>query len=144
MYVCVCVCVWERDWLILAFYSSQKNPISPLCSWHFWWIQCYILNVMDWFCFSQIQRTIINLAVKTHPVGFLGGSAGNSTHSARDLGSISGLGISPREGKDYPLQYYGLENSMDYIVHGVAKSRTQLSNFHFQRYIVTHTFSWFP
>ena len=35
------------------------------------------------------------------------------------------------EGRGYPLQYSGLENSMDCIVHGVTKSRTQLSNFHF-------------
>ena len=48
-----------------------------------------------------------------------------------DLGSIPGLGRSPGEGKDHPLQYSGLENSMDYIVHGVAKSQTQLSDFHF-------------
>ena len=48
-----------------------------------------------------------------------------------DLGSIPGLGRSSREGKGYPLQYSGLENSMDYIVHGVAKSRTALSEFHF-------------
>ena len=41
------------------------------------------------------------------------------------------LGRSPGEGKGYPLQYSGLENSMDCIVHGVAKSRTQLSDFHF-------------
>ena len=48
-----------------------------------------------------------------------------------DLGSIPGLGRSPGEGKGYPLQYSGLENSMDYIVHGVAKSRTRLSDVHF-------------
>ena len=48
-----------------------------------------------------------------------------------DLGSNPGLGRSPGEGKGYPLQYSGLENSMDCIVHGVAKSRTQLSDFHF-------------
>ena len=47
-----------------------------------------------------------------------------------DLGSIPGLGRSPGEGKGYLLQYSGLENSMDYIVNGVAKSQTQLSNFH--------------
>ena len=41
-----------------------------------------------------------------------------------DLGSIPGLGRSPGEGKGYPLQYSGLENSMDCIVHGVAKSQT--------------------
>ena len=48
-----------------------------------------------------------------------------------DLGSIPGLGISPWEGKGYPLQYSVLENSKDCIVHGVSKSPTQLSNFHF-------------
>ena len=37
-----------------------------------------------------------------------------------------------RGGKDYPLQYYGLENSMDHTVHGVTMSWTRLSNFHFQ------------
>ena len=37
----------------------------------------------------------------------------------------------PGEGNGYPLQYSGLENSMDCIVHGVSKSQTQLSNFHF-------------
>ena len=40
-----------------------------------------------------------------------------------DLGSIPGLGRSRGEGKGYPLQYSGLENSMDCIVHGVAKSQ---------------------
>ena len=41
-----------------------------------------------------------------------------------DLGSIPGLGRSPGDRKGYPLQYSGLENSMDYIVHGVAESDT--------------------
>ena len=50
-----------------------------------------------------------------------------------DLGLVPGLGRSPGEGKDYPLQYSGLENSLDYVVHGVAKSRTLLSDFHFSR-----------
>ena len=50
-----------------------------------------------------------------------------------DLGLIPGLGGSPGEGKGYPLQYSGLENSMDCIVHGVAKSWTGLSDFHCQR-----------
>ena len=51
-----------------------------------------------------------------------------------DLGSIPELGRAPGEEKDYPLQYSGLENSMDCIVHGVTKSRTRLSDFHFQWY----------
>ena len=40
-----------------------------------------------------------------------------------DLDSIPGLGRSPEEGKGYPLQDSGLENSMDW--------NEQLSNFHF-------------
>ena len=44
---------------------------------------------------------------------------------------ILGLGRSPGEGKGYPLQHSGLGNSMDYTVHGVAKSWTRLSDFHF-------------
>ena len=47
------------------------------------------------------------------------------------LGLIPGLGRSPGEGNSYPLQYPGLESSMACRVHGVAKSQTQLSNFHF-------------
>ena len=62
-------------------------------------------------------------------VGFPGGSAGKeSACNAGDLGSIPGLRRSPGEGNGYPLQYSGLENSMDYIVHAVTKSRTRLSN----------------
>ena len=65
-------------------------------------------------------------------LGFPGGSAGKeSSCNAGDLGSILGLGRSPGEGKGYPLQYSGLENSMDCIVNGVTKSGTQLGNFHF-------------
>ena len=48
-----------------------------------------------------------------------------------DLGSIPGLERSPGGGKGYQLQYSGLENSMDYIVHGVEKSWTRLSDFQF-------------
>ena len=40
-----------------------------------------------------------------------------------DLGSITGLGRSPGEGKSYPLQYSSLENYMDCVVHGIAKSQ---------------------
>ena len=53
-----------------------------------------------------------------------------SAFNGGDLGSIAGLGRSPGEGKGYPLQYTGLENCMDCIVHGVAKSCTRLSDFH--------------
>ena len=66
-------------------------------------------------------------------LGFPDGSAGKeSACNVADLCSISGLGRSPGEGQGYPLQYPGLENSMDYIVHGVANRQTGLSDFHFQ------------
>ena len=65
-------------------------------------------------------------------MGFPGGSDGKESGcNAGDLGLIPGLGRSPGEGKGYPVQYSGLETSMGCIVHGIAKSRTQLSNFHF-------------
>ena len=49
----------------------------------------------------------------------------------RRSGSIPGLGRPPGEGKGYPLQSSGLENPVDYTVHGVTKSRTRLSDFTF-------------
>jgi len=60
------------------------------------------------------------------------GSAGKeSACNAGDPGLIPGLGRSPGEGKGYPLQDSGLENSVDCIVCGVVKSRTRLSNCRF-------------
>ena len=65
-------------------------------------------------------------------LGFVCSSAGKeSACNVGDLGSIPGLGRSPGKGKGYPLQYSGLENFVDYIVHGVAKNQTQLNDFHF-------------
>ena len=59
-----------------------------------------------------------------------------SVYNAGHLGSSPGLGRSPKEGNGNPLQYYCLENPMDRrawkaTVYGVAKSRTQLSDFTF-------------
>ena len=70
------------------------------------------------------------------------GSAGKeSACNVGDLGLIPGFGRSPGEGKGYPLQYSGLENAMDCIVHGVAKSQTLLSDFHFlQNLIILNLF----
>ena len=67
-------------------------------------------------------------------IGFPGGSDGKeSTRSARDPGSIPGLGRSPGEGNSNPLQYSCLENPMDRgtwqaAVYGVAQSQTRLSD----------------
>ena len=58
-------------------------------------------------------------------LGFPNGSGGReSARNEGDLGWIPGLGRSPGEGKGYQLQYSGLENFMDCIVHGFAKSQT--------------------
>ena len=47
-----------------------------------------------------------------------------STCNVEDLGSIPELGGSPRGGNGYPLQYFGLVNSMDSVGHGVTRSWT--------------------
>ena len=84
-----------------------------------------------WGC-TKSDTTDMTQQQQLHSMDFLCGSAGKeSTCNAGDLGSVSGLGRSPGEGKGYLLQYSGLENSMGYIVHGVAKSQTRLSNFNF-------------
>ena len=65
-------------------------------------------------------------------LGFPCSSCGKeSACNAGDTGVIPGWGRSPGEGKGYPLLYSGLENSMFCIVHGVTKSQTQLSDFHY-------------
>ena len=63
------------------------------------------------------------------PCGSVGKKSG---YNAGDLGSILGLRRYPGERKGYPLQYCGLENSMDCMVHGVAELDTtgQLSLWH--------------
>ena len=83
---------------------------------------------------TAAEKTLINTNIAGFPTLYLGcpgGSAGKeSACNAGDLGLIPGLGRSPGEGKGYPLQYSGLENSTDCIAHGAAKSRTQRSSFH--------------
>ena len=72
------------------------------------------LKVTNLSWLLNIFKTYMNV------VGFPCGSAGKeSACKVGDLGSIPGLGRSPGEGKGYPLQYSGLENPMDYVVHAV-------------------------
>ena len=66
----------------------------------------------------------------------------NLPANAGDTDLIPGLGRPPGEGKEYPLQYSGLENSMDCIVHGVAKSQTRLNHFHFQHDPIRRSKQW--
>ena len=106
--------------------------------WPSSWVQLvYVSSVMDqaWGCGLSIGKPWRHCWFGSrHPdnVGFPDMSVGKeSVCSAGDPSSIAGLEISPGEGKGYPLQYAGLENSRDCIVHGVAKSWTRLSDFHF-------------
>ena len=93
----------------------------------------YIYTHKHTHIYIYIRCTTINSKKsEKYQGGFPGSSAGKETaYSAGDLGSIPGLGRSFGEGNSYPLQYSGLENSMDCTVHGVTKSRTPLSDFHF-------------
>ena len=69
-----------------------------------------------------------------------GSDGKESAHNAGELALIPGLGRSSGEGKGYPLLYSDLENAMDCVVHGVAKSWTRLSDFHFHTlHVLFHT-----
>ena len=110
---------WRRKWqpapvFLPRKFHRQRNP----------WV-CKELDMTELTCIIKVQ------------VSFPGSSVGKeSAFNAGDLGSNPGLGRSPGEGNGNPLQYSCLENPMDRgawwaIVHRVAKSRTQLSDFHF-------------
>ena len=95
-------------------------------------ILCYssftvLLNMIISGSFHVAANGIISLFLwlSNIPLGFPCGSAGKeSACNVGDLGSILGLGRSPGDGNGYPLQYSGLENSMDCVVHEVTKSQT--------------------
>ena len=91
----------------------------------------FSINPRTYKTLTQSVQFAMRSAMRS-AMGFPCGSAGKEfACNVGEVGSIPGLGRSPGEGKGYPLQYSGLENSMDYIVHGVTKSQTRLSNFHF-------------
>ena len=74
---------------------------------------------------SHLPSRVSPISICYIPITFPDNLAGKeSVCNVGELGSIPGLGRSPGEGKGYPLQYSGLENSMDCIVHGVAELET--------------------
>ena len=101
----------------------------------------------DWastHTYTEITLYSICLIIVTFNDLPTGGSAGEgSACNVWDLGLIPRLGRSPGEENSYPLQYSRLEYYMNCIVHGVAKSRTQLSGFHFH-FIIVSTFGLLP
>ena len=110
---------------VLIIQSSNLECVSEsyiplnwqrLRNWFQVCIQQFFLKI-----YSAKRASQVALVVKNPPA------------SAGDIGDnslIPGLGRSPGGGHDNPLKYFGLENSMDCIVHGVIKSWTWLSNFH--------------
>ena len=97
-------------------------------------------SILQHSAFFMVQLSHLYITTRKTTRSFPCGSAGKeSTHNVGDLGSIPGLGRSSGEGKGYPLQYSGMENSMDCTVLGVAKSQTQLSDFHFTMVLYTKT-----
>ena len=103
-------------------------------SWS-WWLSWYRIHLQcrrPWFN-SWVRKIPWRKEKLPTPVflGFPCSSAGKeSACNVGDLGSIPGLGRRAGEANSYPLQYSGLENSMDWVVRGVA-SQTRLSAFHF-------------
>ena len=137
---------WTR-----AFIWISKQTISTSLS------QCIneqivISAIISWFLLASLSRKW--LFMDSSPkfqkffivfsyalyMGLPCGSAGKEfTCNVGNLSLIPGLGRSPGEGKDYSLQYSGLENFMDYIVHRVERSQTPLSNFHFHVWYIIIT-----
>ena len=153
----MCVGCWEREsgglvtfqptlWVNLKCHPWLRTAVLraaagyAACRVSFWMSKgmkvSSLSNLQGWFFSKPESDRNLETFWWTFlsSVGFPCGSAGKeSSCNTGDLGLIPGLGRSPGEGKDYPLQYSGLEKSMDYIyiVHGVVKSRIRLSDFHF-------------
>ena len=105
----------QEYWSGLPFPSPNSSVGKKIC------LQCRRPQFNSWVRKIRWRRDRLPTPVF---LDFPCGSAGKeSTCNAEDLGLIPGLGRSPGEGKVYPLQYSGLENSMDSIVRGVSKSQ---------------------
>ena len=119
----------STEYLILLLFLLTKMFVSFMVSYCLSKFFIFYLSVPTIFNYFKVYVSYLHCI---EHLGFACGLVGKeSACNAGDLGSSPGLGRSPGEGKGYPLQDSGLENSMDCIVHGVTKSRTWLSNFHF-------------
>ena len=128
--------------LVAAIWDNVDTEYLHCCRKFYWIMLCLDIFSLDlmlkqWYP-SEKHWKGLGIASENGDIprfwkiGFPDSSAGKeSACNAGDLGSIPELGRSPGEGKGYPLQYSGLEKSMDSVVHGVTKSWTWLSDFHF-------------
>ena len=115
-----------------TWYQRKTCFAFELSNPHFYRPEIYILNVLKvWIENKKVIKCEGNIKpFLAKDLGFPSGSDSKEfTYSAGDLGSFPGLGRSPGEANGYPLQYSGLENSMDRgswqaTVHGVVKSHT--------------------
>ena len=132
-------CIGERNGNPLQ-YSCLENPRDGGA----WWAAVYgVTQSRTWLkrlSSSRVVRALRPGQMVTHAIGsrrcldmrYLWRSdRKESTCNAEDPGLIPGSVRSSGEGNGHPLQYSGLESSMDCIVHWVAKSRTWLNDFHF-------------
>ena len=130
------------------FQDTQKSTLGIIFSWNkpvttgfiTWgnnlWVSSRHWQKYDSFLAWLTQNKHESVDMR----GFPCDSAGKEfTCNVGDLGLIPGLERSPAEGKDYPLQYSGLKKYMDYT-HGVAKSWTRLSSFHF--HFLSDMYEW--
>ena len=118
---------WQRKWQPTPVFLPGESHLQRSRADYSPWVTRVRHNLATK---PPPPRCVIAMLPRSKSLGFPGTSAGKeSTHSARDLGSIPGLGRFPGKGNHYPLQYSSLENSTDCIVHGVTKSRTWLSDF---------------
>ena len=99
---------WDK-WNCQEWFKRAQNETGTF------WKVLFRLNVKLLTLTATGEKWILNL---------LGPCDSTGKESARNLGSVSGLGRSPREGKGYPLQCSGLENSKDYSPWGRKESDT--------------------
>ena len=117
------------EWVAHPFSRGSSQPRDRT------WVSCIAGRCFTLWATREAQElegslTLLQWIFLTQELNWCGSVGKESACNAGHLGSIPGLERSPGEGKGYPLQYSGLENSMDCIVHGVSKSWTWLSNFH--------------
>ena len=123
---------WRKGGALQLFGSMLL--CSPWRKWGRWWLQwppssfgvedqviTDIVGAWVWNLLPPLWTLPFNSPLPDSSVGK------ESTCNAGDPGSIPGLGKFTGEGIGYPLQYSGLENSMDCIVHGVTKSQAWLT-----------------
>ena len=119
-------CLEKNEYQYIIFSSKGASLIAQLVNNA---LQCRRPQFNSWI--GKIHWIRDRLPIPVF-LCFPGGSAGKeSACNVGCLGSIPGLGRCPKEGKGYPPQYSGLENSLDCMIRGVAESQTWLSDGHF-------------